>query len=150
MGPCGSPRAHTCSLWTPVKDYGHFPFTQNFREHKRMELVSNGTRSSLDGPFHGRFRKFLVNGKRKRSTPIKLKLVTFSPALSRVNCQLPLFTLSSDWFLGLSVCKCSLVIGQHYTFGGLAFLVSLEITHIYPAQIAVVVYIQDRGFELCR
>ena len=22
------------------------------REHKRMELVSNGTRSSLDGPFH--------------------------------------------------------------------------------------------------
>ena len=73
----------------------------------------------------------------------ELKLVTFSPALSRVNCQLPLFTLISDWFLGLSVCKCSLVIGQHYTFGGLAFLVSLEITHIYPAQIAVVVYIQD-------
>ena len=28
-----------------------------------MELVSNGTRSSLDGPFHGNFRKFLVNGK---------------------------------------------------------------------------------------
>ena len=77
----------------------------------------------------------------------ELKLVTFSPALSRVNCQLPLFTLSSDWFLGLSVCKCSLVIGQHYTFGRLAFLVSLEITHIYPAQIAVVVYIQDRGFN---
>ena len=24
---------------------------------------------------------------------------------------------------------------------------SLEITHIYPAQIAVVVYIQDRGFN---
>ena len=29
-----------------------------------MELVSNGTHSSLDGPFHGSFRKFLVNGKR--------------------------------------------------------------------------------------
>ena len=39
------------------------------------------------------------------------------------------------------------MIGQHYTFGRLAFLVSLEITHIYPAQIAVVVYIQDRGFN---
>ena len=75
----------------------------------------------------------------------ELKLVTVSPALSRVNCQLPLFTLSSDWFLGLSVCKCSLVIGQHYTFGGLAFLVSLEITHIYPAQIAVVVYNYSRS-----
>ena len=75
----------------------------------------------------------------------ELKLVTFSPALSRVNCQLPLFTLSSDSFLGLSVCKCSLVIGQHYTFGGLAFLVSLEITHIYPAQIAVVVYNYSRS-----
>ena len=34
------------------------------RKHKRMELVSNGTHSSLDGPFHGSFRKFLVNGKR--------------------------------------------------------------------------------------
>ena len=40
----------------------HFEFLG--REHKRMELVSNGTRSSLDGPFHGRFRKVLVNGKR--------------------------------------------------------------------------------------
>ena len=110
-----------------------------------MELVSNGTRSSLDGPFHGRFRKFLVNGKRPRSTPIRIKTSDFLPALSRVNCQLPLFTLSSDWFLGLSVCKCSLVIGQHYTFGGLAFLVSLEITHIYPAQIAVVVYNYSRS-----
>ena len=29
-----------------------------------MELVSNGTHSSLDGPFNGSFRKFLVNGKR--------------------------------------------------------------------------------------
>ena len=29
-----------------------------------MELVSNGTHSSLDGPFDGSFRKFLVNGKR--------------------------------------------------------------------------------------
>ena len=29
-----------------------------------MELVSNRTHSSLDGPFHGSFRKFLVNGKR--------------------------------------------------------------------------------------
>ena len=78
----------------------------------------------------------------------ELKLVTCSPALSRVNCQLPLFTSSSDWFLGLSVCKCSLVIGRRYNFGGLALLVSLEITHkIYPAQIAVVVYIQDRGFN---
>ena len=35
-----------------------------WRTHKRMELVSNGTHSSLDGPFHGSFRKFLVNGKR--------------------------------------------------------------------------------------
>ena len=26
--------------------------------------MSNGTHSSLDGPFHGSFRKFLVNGKR--------------------------------------------------------------------------------------
>ena len=32
-------------------------------EHKRMELVSNGTHSSLDGPFHGSFSKFLENGK---------------------------------------------------------------------------------------
>ena len=31
-----------------------------WRTHKRMELVSNGTHSSLDGPFHGSFRKFLV------------------------------------------------------------------------------------------
>ena len=77
----------------------------------------------------------------------EVKPVTFSPALSRVNCQLPLFTSSSDWFLGLSVCKCSLVIGQRYNFGGLALLVSLEITHNYPAQKAVVVYIQDRGFD---
>ena len=29
-----------------------------------MQLVSNKTRSSLDGPFHESFRKFLVNGKR--------------------------------------------------------------------------------------
>ena len=35
-----------------------------WRKHKWMELVSNGTHSSLDGPFHGSFRKFLVNGKR--------------------------------------------------------------------------------------
>ena len=35
-----------------------------WRTHKRMELVSNGTHSSLDGPFHGSFRKFLVSGKR--------------------------------------------------------------------------------------
>ena len=35
------------------------------------------------------------------------------------------------------------MIGQRYNFGGLVLLVSLEITHIYPAQIAVVVYIQD-------
>ena len=73
----------------------------------------------------------------------EVKPVTFSPSLSRVNCQLPLFTSSSDWFLGLSVCKCSLVIDQRYNFGGLVLLLSLEITHIYPAQIAVVVYIQD-------
>ena len=26
--------------------------------------MSNGTHSSLDGPFHGSFRKILVNGKR--------------------------------------------------------------------------------------
>ena len=111
-----------------------------------MELVSNETRSSLDGLFHGSFRKFLVNGKRQRQSEVKP--VTFSPTLSRVNCQLPLFTSSSsDCFLGLSVCKCSLVIGQRYNFGGLALLVSLEITHNYPAQKAVVVYIQDRGFN---
>ena len=73
----------------------------------------------------------------------EVKPVTFSPSLSRLNCQLPLFTSSSDWFLGLSVCKCSLVIGQRHNFGGLVLLLSLEITHIYPAQIAVVVYIQD-------
>ena len=29
-----------------------------------MELVSNGTHSSLGGPFHGSFRKSLVNEKR--------------------------------------------------------------------------------------
>ena len=29
-----------------------------------MELVSNGTHYSLDGPFHGSFRKFLATGKR--------------------------------------------------------------------------------------
>ena len=29
-----------------------------------MELVSNATRSSLEGPFHGSFSKFLINGKR--------------------------------------------------------------------------------------
>lgn len=34
-----------------------------WREHKRMELVSSRTRSSLHGPFHRSFRKFLVNGK---------------------------------------------------------------------------------------
>ena len=39
------------------------------------------------------------------------------------------------------------MIGQRYNFGGLALLVSLEITHNYPAQIAVVVYIEDRGFN---
>ena len=38
------------------------------------------------------------------------------------------------------------MIGQRYNFGGLALLVSLEITHNYPAQKAVV-YIQDRGFN---
>ena len=38
-----------------------------WREHRRMELMSNGTRSSVDGPFHGNFRKFLVNGKRPRT-----------------------------------------------------------------------------------
>ena len=35
-----------------------------WRDHKRLQLVSNKTRSSLDGPFHESFRKFLVNGKR--------------------------------------------------------------------------------------
>ena len=39
------------------------------------------------------------------------------------------------------------MIGQRYNFGGLALLVSLEITHNYPVQKAVVVYIQDRGFN---
>ena len=38
-----------------------------WREHERMELVSNGTRSSLDWPLHGSFSKFLVNGRRPRS-----------------------------------------------------------------------------------
>ena len=38
-----------------------------WRELEKMELVSNGTRSSLDRPLHGSFSKFLVNGKRPRS-----------------------------------------------------------------------------------
>ena len=38
------------------------------RAFKRMGLESNGTRSSLDGPFHGSFRKFLVNEKRLMSS----------------------------------------------------------------------------------
>ena len=37
-----------------------------WREHKRMELESNGRRSSLDGPFHESFRTFLVHGKRPK------------------------------------------------------------------------------------
>ena len=37
-----------------------------------MELVSNKTRSSLDGPFHESFRKFLVNGKRPITFLIKI------------------------------------------------------------------------------
>ena len=37
-------------------------------EHKRMELGSNGKRSSLDRPFHGSFGTFLINGKRPKST----------------------------------------------------------------------------------
>lgn len=87
----------------------------------------------------------MVNAQGQRQSEVKP--VTCSPALSRVNCELPLFTSSSDWFLGLSVCKCSLVIGQRYNFGGLALLVSLEITHNYPALKAVVIYFQDRGFN---
>ena len=39
------------------------------------------------------------------------------------------------------------MIGQRYNFGGLALLVSLEITHNYPALKAVVIYFQDRGFN---
>ena len=39
------------------------------------------------------------------------------------------------------------MIGQHYNFCGLALFVSLQITHIYQAHIAVVVCIQDRGFN---
>ena len=38
------------------------PTTGNTSALRR--LVSNGTRSSLDGPFHGSVQKFLVNGKR--------------------------------------------------------------------------------------
>ena len=37
--------------------YHHFEFWRP--EYKRMELMSNGTRYSLDGPLHGSFRTFL-------------------------------------------------------------------------------------------
>ena len=53
---------------SPVRGYSrrylchHFEFW--WRERERMELMSNGTRSSLDGPFLGSFSKFLVKGKR--------------------------------------------------------------------------------------
>ena len=53
------------TLFTTISVPHHLEFW--WREHKRMELVSIWTRSSLDGPFHGSFRKFLVNGKRPRS-----------------------------------------------------------------------------------
>ena len=52
---------------SPVRGYSrrhlchHLKFWS--REHERMELVSNGTRSSLDRPFHGSFS--IVVGKRK-------------------------------------------------------------------------------------
>ena len=43
-----------------------------WQEHKRLELEWNGTCCSRNGPFHGSFWKFLVNGKRPRSAPISV------------------------------------------------------------------------------
>ena len=57
---------------SPVPGYSGLNLSRHlefwWRENERMELASNGTRSSLDGPFHGSFQKFLVNGKRPKST----------------------------------------------------------------------------------
>ena len=40
----------------------------NFDDESTGEWnLCHGTRSSVDGPFHGNFRKFLVNGKRPRT-----------------------------------------------------------------------------------
>ena len=49
-------------LFTAISVSVHLEFW--WREHERIELMSNGKRSSLDGPFHGSFSKFLVKGKR--------------------------------------------------------------------------------------
>ena len=67
-------------------------------EHKRMELVSNGTRSSLDGPFHASFRKFLVNGKRPQSsTKVQWKRKLFYyHFISRLRLFIEALSLISD------------------------------------------------------
>ena len=57
-----SPAVPGCS-----RRYLFYRLKFGWRMHKRMELMSNGTHSSLDGPFLGSFRKFLVNGKRPRT-----------------------------------------------------------------------------------
>ena len=81
-----------------------------WRTHKRMELVSNGTHSSLDGPFHGSFRKFLVKRLWTLVNGDNRHLILAQPRDSRRKPTLLMRALHSHF---RAVLRLSILFGRH-------------------------------------